>query len=176
MPICPSVQWNIENNTAPQASQTAKIVAKSIDSKSAERGSGIEEMNCSFADVPPPRRAGFSSALPPTMRQTSSPVLVLVRDLLFASKISGTAQAMQVSVKMIRDPEKLAAEHGDRLIVDLNRPGALEAAASWKSSAGGSVIGFVSTSIGRRSIAPGSWGSTRSFPRASSSSGSELLT
>ena len=63
---------------------------------------------------------------------------------MFASKISATAQAAGVSVKMIREPEKLADESGDRLIVDLNQPGALKAAADWKAHAGGRVIAFVS--------------------------------
>ena len=74
----------------------------------------------------------------------SQPILVLVRDLMFASKISATAHAAGVAVKMIRDPEKLGAESGDRLIVDLNQAGALEAAAQWKAGGGGHVIGFVS--------------------------------
>ena len=74
----------------------------------------------------------------------SQPVLVLVRDLMFASKISATAQAAGVSVEMIRDPEKLAGKQGDRLIVDLNQVGAVEAAAQWKTVSGGHVVGFVS--------------------------------
>jgi hypothetical protein len=71
-------------------------------------------------------------------------VLVLVRDLMFSSKISATAQAVGVPVKMLREPEKLAAEQADRLIVDLNQPGALEAVARWKQETGGHAIGFVS--------------------------------
>jgi hypothetical protein len=74
----------------------------------------------------------------------AQPILVLVRDLMFASKISATAQSEGVAVKMIRDPEKLAGEQGDRLIVDLNQAGALEAAAQWKSKSGARVVGFVS--------------------------------
>ena len=74
----------------------------------------------------------------------AQPILVLVRDLMFASKISATAQAMQVAVKLIRDPEKLAAEPGEKVIVDLNQPGALEAAANWKALTHGRAIGFVS--------------------------------
>ena len=73
-----------------------------------------------------------------------SQVLVLVRDLMFASKISSTAQALGVTVKMLRDPAKLAGEAGDRVLVDLNQDGALEAAAEWKTTSGGRVIGFVS--------------------------------
>jgi hypothetical protein len=74
----------------------------------------------------------------------AEPILVLVRDLMFASKISGTAQAQGVSLKIIRDPDKLAGEKGDRLIVDLNQAGALEAATQWKAASAGPVIGFVS--------------------------------
>jgi hypothetical protein len=74
----------------------------------------------------------------------SQPILVLVRDLMFASKISATAQAAGAAVKMIREPEKLAGEQGDRLIVDLNQAGALKAAAEWKAKSGGQVVGFVS--------------------------------
>lgn len=63
---------------------------------------------------------------------------------MFASKITATAQATQVPVKLIREPEKLAGEQGDRLIVDLNQAGALEAAAQWKTGCGAHVVGFVS--------------------------------
>jgi hypothetical protein len=79
-----------------------------------------------------------------TIAGMSELILVLVRDLMFASKITATAQSMQVPVKLIREPEKLASEPGERLIVDLNQPGAMEAASSWKSDAARSVIGFVS--------------------------------
>ena len=71
-------------------------------------------------------------------------VLVLVRDLLFTSKITGEAKSLDIPVKLIRDPAQLAAEEGGRLIVDLNQPGALDAAIQWKSSHPGKVIGFVS--------------------------------
>ena len=71
-------------------------------------------------------------------------LVALVRDLLFASRISATAQSMGVSLKMLRDPEKLAGELADRVIVDLNQPGALEAASSWKAATGAEVVGFVS--------------------------------
>ena len=74
----------------------------------------------------------------------SEPILVLVRDLMFASRISATAQALQTPVKLLRDPEKLAAEPGQRLILDLNQPGAMEAAADWKAKTKGRTIGFVS--------------------------------
>ncbi len=71
-------------------------------------------------------------------------MLVLVRDLIFASRISVTAQAVGVDVQQLRDPAMLAAESaGGRLIVDLNQTGALDAAIEWKKRTGGEVIGFV---------------------------------
>lgn len=71
------------------------------------------------------------------------PILALVRDLLFASKITATARSAGVEVKIIRDPAHLPNE-GDRLFVDLNQPGTLEAAMQWKTATSGSVIGFSS--------------------------------
>ena len=77
-----------------------------------------------------------------------TPVLLLIRDLMFMARVTGTARELGVPVKVVRDPTKLAAEagpgHGVRLIVDLNLEGAIEAAASWKGATGGSVAGFVS--------------------------------
>ena len=72
------------------------------------------------------------------------PVLALVRDLLFSSKVTATAKAVGLTVRVIRDPAKLAGEAGRRLLVDLSLPGALEAAAAWISAGGGEVVGFVS--------------------------------
>jgi hypothetical protein len=75
-------------------------------------------------------------------------VLLLVRDLMFMSRVVGTAKEMGVAVKVVRDPARLAAEaEGEmqgRLIADLNLEGAIEAAAAWKGATGGSIIGFVS--------------------------------
>ena len=73
-----------------------------------------------------------------------SVVLALVRDLIFSTKITTTARAAGIEVKVIRDPEKLAGERGRLLLVDLNLPGAIDAAASWGSGGGGAVVGFVS--------------------------------
>jgi DNA-binding NarL/FixJ family response regulator len=70
-------------------------------------------------------------------------MLVLVRDLMFSSRITAEAKAEGVVVKLLRDPAALAGEAGDRLIVDLNLPAALEAAAQWKQRTGGAVVGFV---------------------------------
>jgi hypothetical protein len=71
------------------------------------------------------------------------PVLVLVRDLIFASKITLAARSADVSVKFVRDPALLAGEEGAKVIVDLNQSGALEAAAAWQVARHGRVIGFV---------------------------------
>ena len=82
---------------------------------------------------------------PPAPDSPSSPVpvLVLVRDLLFASRITATARAVGVAVKMLRDADQLPPEAGARAIVDLNQAGAIEAAVEWKRRQGGAVIGFV---------------------------------
>ena len=63
---------------------------------------------------------------------------------MFSSKIIATARAQNAPVKVMRDPAKLAAEPGDRLIVDLNLEGAIPAAIAWKTSTAGHVTGFVS--------------------------------
>jgi hypothetical protein len=72
------------------------------------------------------------------------PVLVLVRDLMFSSRISATARAGGQPVRMLRDPSDLREAVGRRLIVDLNQPGALEAAVDWKRASSNDVVGFVS--------------------------------
>lgn len=71
-------------------------------------------------------------------------IIVLVRDLMMASKISTTARAIGKPILMIRDPSIAPAHAGTRLIVDLNEPGAIAAAAEWQRSHGGQVVGFVS--------------------------------
>jgi len=73
----------------------------------------------------------------------NGPVLVLVRDLIFATKITGTAQALNIPARLLRDPLTLAETPGSRLIVDLSLPGSIPAAAQWKAMTGGEVIGFV---------------------------------
>lgn len=72
------------------------------------------------------------------------PILVLCRDLLFASKITSTARAQQVPIELIRDRSKLVEKQEPaRLLVDLSQSGFLEAAAEWKRRTGGHVTGFV---------------------------------
>jgi hypothetical protein len=74
-----------------------------------------------------------------------NPVLALVRDLIFATKISTAARGVGAAMKMIRDPAALGNEPGRLLLVDLNLPGAIEAAGRWRAAgAGGPVVGFVS--------------------------------
>lgn len=71
-------------------------------------------------------------------------VLALVRDLIFASKITASARAAKIECQIIRDPARLQSQSGDLLLVDLNESGAIEAAAEWQKSNSCPVIGFVS--------------------------------
>ena len=84
------------------------------------------------------------SEQPPRERDAPVPVLVLVRDLIFSSRITATARAAGTPVKLARSPAGLTAAEGRLLIVDLNEPGAIEAAAGWKRQWSGEVVGFVS--------------------------------
>ena len=81
---------------------------------------------------------------PPCERDNPRPVLVLVRDLIFSSRITATARAANAPVKLLRSPAALAGAEGRLLIVDLNEPAAVEAAAAWKQQSSGDVVGFVS--------------------------------
>jgi hypothetical protein len=67
-----------------------------------------------------------------------------VRDLLFASRITATARAIGVDVRIVREVNNISAISARKLLVDLNQEGFLEAAARWKSQTGGVAIGFVS--------------------------------
>lgn len=71
------------------------------------------------------------------------PVLALVRDLIFASRIKATAQDLGVQLLLVRDPARLSIQPGQRLIVDLSLPGAIDAAAGWMRVNTGDVVGFV---------------------------------
>ena len=53
-------------------------------------------------------------------------VLVMVRDLIFATRIDATARAEGVTITLLRDPSRLRDAEGTRLILDLNEPGALD--------------------------------------------------
>jgi hypothetical protein len=75
------------------------------------------------------------------------PILVLCRDLMFASKIRGAAAAAGdgVKIQLLRDPAQLEGLDGAALIVDLGQDGALDAGAQWKSAHPTvRAIGFVS--------------------------------
>ena len=73
----------------------------------------------------------------------TAPVLALVRDLIFASRITATASSLDVMARLIRNPHDLGTQPGRRLLVDLNLPGAIEAASEWSRATGGDVVGFV---------------------------------
>lgn len=79
----------------------------------------------------------------PEAGNPAPPVLALVRDLIFAGRICGVAEGLGVAVKVLRDPQRLRREAGQKLLVDLNLDGAIDAAAGWKQASGGMVIGFV---------------------------------
>ena len=78
------------------------------------------------------------------MSEDPAPTLVLVRDLLFSSRISATAKAHAIPIKLMRNPAQIETQSAQKLIVDLNLEGALDAAIAWKSAHAGQVIGFVS--------------------------------
>src|SRR4051812_13551506 len=78
------------------------------------------------------------------MPDETAATLILVKDLMFLSRIGNTAQTLGVPIKSFRDPQRLQQEPGKRCIVDLNLEGALEAAAAWKAATGDTLLGFVS--------------------------------
>ena len=94
------------------------------------------------------------------------PVLVLVRDLIFATKIRGTAEALGTQVKMLRDPSLLAQQDGTLLIVDLNLPNVIPAAAEWQSQGDRKVVGFVSHVDAKTIAAARAAGLTEIMPRS----------
>ncbi|MGF1633290.1 MAG: hypothetical protein ACFCVE_05515 [Phycisphaerae bacterium] len=71
-------------------------------------------------------------------------LVVLVRDLMFSTRIGHAARDAGVAAKFVRDPARLAEVAGKRLVVDLSQPGCLEAAVEWQGRTGGHVVGFVS--------------------------------
>lgn len=68
--------------------------------------------------------------------------MVLVRDLLLASRVTAVAKSKNIPIKLIRDPAALVDKIARMLIVDLNLAGALEAAIAWKSATSAPVIAF----------------------------------
>jgi AmiR/NasT family two-component response regulator len=71
-------------------------------------------------------------------------VLVLVRDLMFSSRIMDAARTAGVTAKVIRNVAQLEGQNARKIFLDLNQDGALEAAVNWKNATGGQLIGFVS--------------------------------
>ena len=71
------------------------------------------------------------------------PVLAVVRDLMFSSRITQAARHAQAELKIVRDPATLADLDGRLVIADLNQEGALDAAAAWRERTGRVVIGYV---------------------------------
>lgn len=82
---------------------------------------------------------------------TPGPVLAIVRDLMFSSRISATARAEGVAVRILRDPAQLQGLEGSLLILDLNQSGAIEAGSAWlaegksgEAEGARHAVGFVS--------------------------------
>jgi hypothetical protein len=73
----------------------------------------------------------------------SDRILVLVKDLIFSSKITAEAAAQKTTVTVIRDSEALLEQPGKLLIVDLSLPGAIAAAGAWRTATSKLVVGFV---------------------------------
>ena len=78
------------------------------------------------------------------MSSDELPILILVRDLMFSTRIVEAAKDAGVTYKIVRKPEAVHAEVGRLLIVDLNQDGAVDAAGAWRSATGTRTIGFVS--------------------------------
>ena len=97
-----------------------------------------------YRNRPPLYVPGRDGSIVDMNGETLPSVLVLVRDLMFASKIRVTAESVATPVRMLRDPAQLNDAAGRRVIVDLNQAGALDAAVAWKARTGGEVVGFVS--------------------------------
>jgi hypothetical protein len=72
------------------------------------------------------------------------PILALMSDLIFFSKISAEARAAGATATMIRSPAALGEQAGKMLFVDLSLAGAIDAASQWGKVTGNPVIGFVS--------------------------------
>jgi len=95
-------------------------------------------------------------------------MLALVRDLLFATKISSTARSLGVPCVVVLDPAKLAgALATPLLLVDLNLPGAVEAAGEYgRANPGTRTVGFVSHTDAATIAAARAAGLTRVMARS----------
>jgi hypothetical protein len=82
------------------------------------------------------------------MSEAETPsILVLARDLMFSARIAAEARAAAVTIQIIRDYGQMplfAAAAARTLLVDLNLPGAIEAAARWRQAGARTAVGFVS--------------------------------
>lgn len=79
-------------------------------------------------------------------------VLLVVSDLMSASRVTPVLQARGEGYRWFRKPEQLAsAEAGARLLlVDCHLPGVLEAVSAYKCRSGGTVVvGFASHTDGQ---------------------------
>ena len=88
------------------------------------------------------RGAGCSNS----SMETSQPptVVAIVRDLIFSSKITGTAKALGLSVRAIRDPAQLGDDAVKLLLIDLSLPGVIAAVAQWQQTHPTVAVGFAS--------------------------------
>ncbi len=74
----------------------------------------------------------------------SVPILIVVRDLLFQSRITAEAKAAGVPYEIVRDPKLLGQKAGTFVIADLNQDGVIAAVQAWIVATGGRAVGFVS--------------------------------
>lgn len=79
-----------------------------------------------------------------TQSTDTPPVLALVSDLMFSSKITGEARAAGQTVTVVRSVARLVDQPASLLLVDCNMEGAIESAGQWRQRTGGRVVGFVS--------------------------------
>jgi hypothetical protein len=68
--------------------------------------------------------------------------IALVRDLMFSGKISATARAMKLPIKIVRDAAQLGSQPAKCLLVDLHLDGALAAAVQWQKATANPVLAF----------------------------------
>jgi hypothetical protein len=71
-------------------------------------------------------------------------VVAIVRDLIFSSKITGTAKALGTSVRVIRDAGQLGDGPFKLVLVDLSLPGVIDAVSQWRQSHPTPTVGFLS--------------------------------
>jgi hypothetical protein len=71
-------------------------------------------------------------------------VVAIVGDLIFSSKITGTAKAVGARVCVIKNPALLGADPVKLLLVDLSLPGIIESIAEWRQNHPTPTVGFVS--------------------------------